>query len=233
MLRELKEEVWKANQDLVALGLVTITWGNVSGLDRKRGLVAIKPSGITYEQLKPSHIVLVDLEGREVEGKLSPSSDTPTHLELYKAFTGIGAVAHTHSEYAAMFAQAALEIPCLGTTHADVFNGPVPVTRFLTRREVVRAYEKNTGRVIIERFQRLKPLEMPGVLVAGHGAFTWGKKPGEAVEHSLALEKIAKMAHGTLLLRPRPAGFPQCLLDKHYQRKHGPGAYYGQKKKER
>ena len=232
MLQDLKEQVWKANLDLVMFDLVTLTWGNVSGLDRSRGLVAIKPSGISYEEMKPSHVVLVDLEGKRVEGKLNPSSDTPTHLELYKAFSEIGGVTHTHSEYAAIFAQAAMEIPCLGTTHADVFYGPVPVTRFLTRAEVKKAYEKNTGKVIVERFQNLKPLERPGVLVAGHGAFTWGRTPDDAVEHSLALEKIAKMALGTLLLSPRPARFPRYLLDKHYQRKHGPEAYYGQKKKE-
>lgn len=231
MLEDLKEQVWKANLDLVMLDLVTLTWGNVSGVDKKKGLVAIKPSGISYERMKPSHIVLVDLDGKRVEGKLNPSSDTPTHLELYKAFAEIGAVTHTHSEYATIFAQAAMEIPCLGTTHADVFNGPVPVTRFLRRAEVEKAYEKNTGKVIVERFQNLKPLEMPGVLVAGHGPFTWGKNPEEAVEHNLALEKIAKMALGTLLLRPRPVRFPQCLQEKHYQRKHGPRAYYGQKKK--
>lgn len=232
MLQDLKEQVWKANLDLVMLDLVTLTWGNVSGLDRKKGLVAIKPSGISYEEMKPSHIVLVDLEGRKAEGKFNPSSDTPTHLELYKAFAEIGAVSHTHSEYATIFAQAGMEIPCLGTTHADVFNGPVPITRFLTRTEVKKAYEINTGKVIVERFQDLKPLEMPGVLVAGHGAFTWGRTPDAAVENSLALEKIAKMALGTLLLSPRPVRFPRYLLDKHYQRKHGPKAYYGQKKEE-
>jgi L-ribulose-5-phosphate 4-epimerase len=231
MLEELKEQVWKANLDLVMLDLVTLTWGNVSGVDKKKGLVAIKPSGISYGVMKPSHIVLVDLDGKRVEGKLNPSSDTPTHLELYRAFAEIGAVTHTHSTYASIFAQAALEIPCLGTTHADVFNGPVPVTRFLTRVEVEKAYEKNTGKVIVERFQNLRPLEMPGVLVAGHGPFTWGKTPDEAVEHNLALEKIAQMALGTLLLRPQPVRFPQCLQEKHYHRKHGPRAYYGQKKK--
>ncbi len=233
MLQDLKEQVWKANIDLVMFDLVTLTWGNVSGLERRKGIVAIKPSGISYEEMKPSHIVLVDLEGKKVEGRLHPSSDTPTHLEIYKAFADMGAVAHTHSEYATMFAQAAMEIPCLGTTHADVFYGPVPVTRFLTRAEVEKDYEKNTGRVIAERFLSLSPLERPGVLVAGHGAFTWGGTPDEAVEHSLALEKIAKMALGSLLLRPRPGLFPQCLLKKHYQRKHGPKAYYGQKKKEK
>jgi L-ribulose-5-phosphate 4-epimerase len=233
MLQDLKEEVWKANIDLVAFGLVTLTWGNVSGLERRKGIVAIKPSGISYKDMKPSHIVLVDLEGKKVEGKLCPSSDTPTHLEIYKALTDIAAVAHTHSEFAGMFAQAAREIPCLGTTHADVFYGPVPVTRFLTRAEVEKDYEKNTGRVIAERFRSLNPLERPGVLVAGHGAFTWGGTPAGAVENSLALEKIAKMALGSVVLRPRPGLFPQYLLKKHYQRKHGPKAYYGQKKKEK
>ena len=233
MLQDLKEQVWKANIDLVMFDLVTLTWGNVSGLERKKGIVAIKPSGISYEEMKPSHIVLVDLEGKKVEGKLHPSSDTPIHLEIYKAFADIGAVAHTHSEYATMFAQASMEIPCLGTTHADVFYGSVPVTRFLTRVEVEEEYEKNTGRVIAERFLSLNPLERPGVLVAGHGPFTWGETPEGAVENSLALEKIAKMALGSLLLRPRPGLFPQCLLKKHYQRKHGPKAYYGQKKKEK
>ncbi len=230
MLRDLKEKVWQANQDLVRLKLVTLTWGNVSGIDRRKGLVAIKPSGISYEELKPVDIVLVDLDGKRVEGSFNPSSDTPTHLELYKAFPGISAVSHIHSEYATIFAQAGREIPCLGTTHADVFYGPVPVTRFMRRAEVARDYEKNTGRVIIERFQHFNPEEVPGVLVAGHGAFTWGKTPGEAVENSLALEKIAKMAFGTLLLSRHGVVFPSYLLEKHYQRKHGPGAYYGQKR---
>lgn len=230
MLADFKEKVWRANLDLVKLKLISLTWGNVSGLDRKAGLIAIKPSGISYGEMRPSDIVLVDLEGRKVEGRLNPSSDTPTHLELYRAFQDIGGIAHVHSEYATMHAQACREIPCLGTTHADVFYGPVPVTRWLTRREVEKGYEKNTGRVIVERFKRLKPMEIPGVLVAGHGAFAWGKTPQEAVENSLALEKIAKMALGTLLLQPEPPIFPQHLLDKHYQRKHGPRAYYGQKK---
>lgn len=230
MLRDLKEKVWRANLELVRLNLVTLTWGNVSGIDRRKGLVAIKPSGVSYEEIKPADIVLVDLEGKRVEDSLAPSSDMPTHLELYKAFPTIAAVAHTHSENATIFAQAGLEIPCLGTTHADVFSGPVPVTRFMRRAEVERDYEKNTGRVIVERFQNLNPEEIPGALVAGHGAFTWGKAPGEAVENSLALEKIARMALGTLLLSRRRRVFPPYLLEKHYQRKHGPAAYYGQKR---
>lgn len=230
MLESLKERVWRANLDLVKLGLVTLTWGNVSGLDRKRGFVAIKPSGLSYEKMKPSDIVLVDLGGQKVEGRLNPSSDTPTHLEIYKAFREIAGIAHMHSEYATIYAQAAREIPCLGTTHADVFYGPVPITRWMTREEVTGDYEKNTGRVIVERFESLKPLESPGVLVAGHGAFTWGETPAAAVENSLALEKIAKMALGTELLNLKNVRFPHYLLDKHYQRKHGLGAYYGQKK---
>jgi L-ribulose-5-phosphate 4-epimerase len=233
MLSELKEEVWRANLDLVRFGLVTLTFGNASGLDRKKGIMAIKPSGISYEMMKPSDIVLVDLAGKRVEGRLSPSSDTPTHLELYRAFPTIGGIAHAHSEYATMYAQAGREIPCLGTTHADIFNGPVPVTRFLERAEVEKDYELNTGKVIRERFRRIKPLERPGVLVAGHGPFAWGRTPGEAVENCLALEKIAKMALGTLFLYPLRPRFPRYLLDKHFQRKHGPGAYYGQIKGER
>jgi L-ribulose-5-phosphate 4-epimerase len=233
MLSELKEQVWRANLDLVRFGLVTLTFGNASGLDRKKGIMAIKPSGISYEKMTPSDIVLVDLAGRRVEGRLSPSSDTPTHLELYRAFRTIGGIAHAHSEYATMHAQASREVPCLGTTHADIFNGPVPVTRFLRREEVERDYELNTGKVIRERFEKIKPLERPGVLVAGHGPFAWGRTPGEAVESCLALEKIAKIALGTLFLSPSGPLFPRYLLDKHFQRKHGPGAYYGQKKGEK
>ena len=229
MLKDLKEQVWKANLDLVKHGLVTLTWGNVSGLDGKTGVLAIKPSGVSYEEVGPGDMVLVDLEGKKVEGKLNPSSDTPTHIELYKAFAGIGGVVHAHSEYATMFAQAGLEIPCLGTTHADIFYGLVPVTRLQRRAEVARDYERNTGRVIVERFKALDPAERPGVLVAGHGPFSWGRTAAQAVENSLALERIAKIAWGTLALGEPPA-FPRCLLDKHFQRKHGPGAYYGQRK---
>ncbi len=233
MLSGLKEEVWRANLDLVRFGLVTVTFGNASGLDRKKGIMAIKPSGISYGEMRPSDMVLVDLAGKRVEGRLNPSSDTPTHLELYRDFPAIGGLAHAHSEYATMYAQARREIPCLGTTHADFFNGPVPVTRFLTREEVEKDYELNTGKVIRERFRRLKPLETPGVLVAGHGPFAWGGTPGEAVENCLALEKIAKMALGTLLLYPLRPCLPLYLHNKHFRRKHGPGAYYGQKKGEK
>jgi L-ribulose-5-phosphate 4-epimerase len=231
MLADLRRQVWKANVDLGRSNLVVMTFGNVSGIDRGAGLVAIKPSGVSYESLRPETIVLVDLAGKVVEGKLNPSSDTPSHLELYKAFGDIGGIAHAHSEYATIFAQAGREIPCFGTTHADYFNGPVPVTRFLRKKEVEKDYEASTGRVIAERFKgRLDPLEMPAVLVAGHGPFCWGSSPAEAVEHNLILEKIAKMALGTIMVNPAGKSLPECLLRKHFQRKHGPHAYYGQKK---
>jgi L-ribulose-5-phosphate 4-epimerase len=228
-LEELRKRVFQANRDLVDLGLVTLTWGNVSGLDRESGIVVIKPSGVGYAELAPEAMVLVDLAGDRVEGGLNPSSDTPTHLELYRSFAGISGVAHTHSDYAGMFAQAHRELPCMGTTHADHFNGSVPLTRMITSEEVEADYEGNTGRVIVERLERLDPLEMPAVLVAGHGAFTWGRSPEEAVTNSLALEKTAKMAWGALCLDPEAPGFPDYLLRKHYRRKHGPEAYYGQK----
>lgn len=229
MLNDLKEKVWQANLDLVKYGLVTLTFGNVSGIDREKGLMAIKPSGISYDELKPEHIVVVDLEGKVVESSLKPSSDTPTHLKLYRAFTEIGGVSHAHSEYAAVFAQAAMEIPCLGTTHADYFHGPIPVTRYLSQDEVKEDYEGNTGKVIIERLAGLNPWQMPAVLVAGHGPFCWGRTPLEAVENNLILEKVAKMALGTLLANPEKGSLPDYILKKHFQRKHGPDAYYGQK----
>lgn len=229
MLRKLKEQVWRANRDLVKYHLVTLTWGNVSGIDRQQGLVAIKPSGVSYKQLKPLDIVLVDLQGKVVEGRLRPSSDTPSHLEIYKAFEKIGGIAHTHSEYATVFAQACREIPCLGTTHADLFNGVIHITRLLSEKEVKGDYEGNTGKAIVERFSGVDPLEVPAVLVAGHGPFVWGATPSEAVENNLVLEKIAKIALGTLLLNPEVVGLPGYLLQKHYQRKHGPKSYYGQK----
>jgi L-ribulose-5-phosphate 4-epimerase len=229
MLEDLKEKVWQANLDLFKYRLVALTFGNVSGIDREKGLMAIKPSGITYEKLKPRHIVVVDLEGKVVEGKLKPSSDTPTHLILYKTFTEIGGVSHAHSEYATVFAQAAMEIPCLGTTHADYFHGPIPVTRYLSQDEVEKNYEANTGKVIIEQFAGLNPWLMPAVLVAGHGPFCWGKTALEAVENSLILEKVARMALGTLQANPEKRPLPDYILRKHFQRKHGPDAYYGQK----
>jgi L-ribulose-5-phosphate 4-epimerase len=230
MLIDLKEMVFNSNLDLVRDKLVISTWGNVSGIDREKGLVVIKPSGIVYDNMKPSDMVVVDLEGNIVEGNNNPSSDTPTHLRLYKAFKDIGGITHSHSKYATMFAQAGLEIPCLGTTHADSFYGPVPLTRFLSREEVKEGYEKNTATVIIESFNKIKPLEMPAVLVRGHGPFTWGKTPGEAEKNSLALENIAEMAFGTLQLNPKSEILPDYILRKHYERKHGPNAYYGQKK---
>jgi len=229
MLKDLKEQVWKANLDLAIFNLVILTFGNVSGIDRRRGLVAIKPSGVSYEALNPADILLLDLDGKIIEGKLNPSSDTPTHLRLYKAFAEIGGICHAHSVYASAFAQAAVEIPCYGTTHADQFNGSVPVTRFLTKKEVLADYEGNTGKVIVERFAGLKPLEMPGVLVAGHGPFTWGRTPEDAVQNNLVLENVAKMALLTHLANPKVKNLPGYILDKHYQRKHGPRAYYGQK----
>ncbi len=229
MLKDLKEQVWKANLNLEKFNLVILTFGNVSGFDKGKGLVAIKPSGVSYEDLRPTDILLVDLDGKIVEGRLNPSSDTPTHLELYKAFSEIGGISHAHSVYATAFAQAATEIPCYGTTHADQFNGPVPVTRFLTPGEVRADYEGNTGRVIIERFAGMKPLELPAVLVAGHGPFSWGRTPDEAVENNLVLENVAKMALLTRLADPKVKDLPGYILNKHYQRKHGPRAYYGQK----
>jgi L-ribulose-5-phosphate 4-epimerase len=216
--------------DLVKHKLVFLTWGNVSGCDRNEEIVAIKPSGVSYDELMPDDIVIVDWEGKIVEGERNPSSDTSVHLELYKAFRGISAVTHTHSEYATVFAQAGKEIPCLGTTHADYFPGPVPVTRQINRKEVEEDYEVNTGRVIIERFAKLDPLEMPAVLVAGHGPFTWGRTPDEAVQNSVALEKVAQIAWGTLLLNRECERIPGYLMKKHHRRRHGPDAYYGQKK---
>lgn len=229
MLRDLREQVWKANLELAITNLVILTFGNVSGFDRRRGLVAIKPSGVSYEALRPADILLLDLDGKIVEGKLNPSSDAPTHLELYKAFSEIGGISHAHSVYASAFAQAAVEIPCYGTTHADQFNGPVPVTRFLSKKEVRTDYELNTGKVIIERFAGMKPLELPGVLVAGHGPFCWGRTPEEAVQNNLVLENVAKMALLTRLVNPKVKDLPGYILNKHHQRKHGPRAYYGQK----
>ncbi len=230
MLEALKETVCEANLELSRRGVVLYTWGNVSGIDRARGLIVIKPSGVPYQGMQPSDMVVVDLEGRIVEGTLNPSSDTPTHLELYKAFPEIGGVVHTHSTHAVVFAQAGMDIPPLGTTHADYFYGAVPVSRSLTRDEVQEAYEKNTGRVIVETVKEMgkPPLAVPGVLVRNHGPFTWGKDPAEAVYHSVVLEEIAEMAWKTLQINPS-AALPPYILEKHYQRKHGPRAYYGQK----
>ncbi len=230
MIEQLKNDVYRANVELARHGLVTLTWGNVSGIDRAAGLVAIKPSGVDYQAMSASDMVVVDLDGKVTEGKLRPSSDTPTHLELYRAFPSIGGVVHTHSLYASMFAQACLEIPCLGTTHADHFDGPVPVTRFLTAEEVDAGYESWTGKIIVERFKDLNSKATPGVLVAGHAPFTWGGNPADAVENSLILERIAQMAFGSIQLNPDISALPMHIQRKHYQRKHGPEAYYGQKK---
>lgn len=231
MLKKLKEKVLKANLDLVKYNLVTLTWGNVSGIDRKSGLIVIKPSGVDYDKMKIDNMTVVNLKGDVVEGNYKPSSDTLTHIELYKAFKNIGGVAHSHSEYATIFAQACKEIPCFGTTHADHFKGNIPVTKYLTEKEVKNNYELNTGKVIVNRFKSLDPIAKPGVLVAGHAPFTWGKDPQEAVRNNLILEKIAKMAFYSLQLNPNLASLPVHIQNKHYSRKHGPDAYYGQIRK--
>ena len=228
MLEELRRLVCAANRDLVTTGLVTLTWGNASGIDRRKGLIVIKPSGVSYDELQPEGMVVVDLEGNVVEGDLKPSSDTPTHLVLYRSFASIGGVVHTHSRHATMFAQARREIPCLGTTHADHFHGPVPVTRPLSQQEVEEDYEGHTGRVIVERFRGLDPNAMPAVLVAGHAPFTWGKNPEKALDNSVALEAVAEMALGTWTIDRAAPELEPWVLEKHYRRKHGPAAYYGQ-----
>jgi L-ribulose-5-phosphate 4-epimerase len=230
MLDDLKQQVCQANLDLVAHGLVTLTWGNVSGLSSDGAHFVIKPSGVAYDDMRPEHMVVVSLEsGQTVEGTLKPSSDTATHRILYQRFKGIGGITHTHSTRATTFAQARREIPCFGTTHADHFYGPVPVTRPLTAQEIEEAYELNTGLVIVERFAELDPVAIPGVLVASHAPFAWGKDAAESVKNAVALEAVADMALGTLALDPQRAPVEQYLLDKHYFRKHGKNAYYGQR----
>lgn len=228
MLEKLKRAVLQANLDLCRYNLVTLTWGNVSGIDRESGRVVIKPSGIPYEKLSTDDMVVVNLDGNVLEGKWRPSSDTPAHLVLYREYQNIGGIAHVHSEFASAFAQACYEIPCYGTTHADHFAGTIPVTRFPTDLEINNGYEAAVGDVIVERFEHIDPMTVPAVLVAGHAPFTWGKTPDEAVRHSLILEKIAKMALNTLILHPDIQELPEYILDKHYTRKHGPNAYYGQ-----
>lgn len=228
MLEELKQLVYEANMELPARGLITYTWGNVSGIDREKSLFVIKPSGVEYENLHPEDMVVMDLNGNKVEGKLKPSSDTPTHLELYKAFPEIGGVVHTHSPWAASWAQAGRSIPCYGTTHADYFYGEIPCARNLTPEEIETGYETNTGKVIIETFTEKNPSYVPGVLCANHGPFTWGKDAKEAVHNAVVLEEVAKMACRTEMLRPGVQKAPQVIRDKHFMRKHGPNAYYGQ-----
>ena len=229
MLERLKREVCRANLDLVQAGLVVETWGNASGIDRQRGLVVIKPSGVPYEVMTPRHMVVVSLEsGKLVEGRFKPSSDTPTHLVLYRAFAGIGAVVHTHSLYATAWAQAKKDLPSYGTTQADYCYGDVPCTRLLTTAEIRSDYEVNTGHVIVERFRKLDPLQHPAVLVASHGPFAWGKSVTDAVHNAIVLEFLARLASETLRLNPKLKPMQPALLDKHFLRKHGPRAYYGQ-----
>jgi len=226
--RRLQESVYEANLELVRRGVVLYTWGNVSGIDRLRQVVAIKPSGVDYRDLTPDKIVLISLDGNLLTTALRPSSDTPTHLHLYRAFAEIGGVAHTHSLYATIFAQACQPLPCFGTTHADHFCGPVPVTRSLTTAEINGAYEEQTGQVIVEAFENNKPMDVPAVLVAHHGPFTWGLTPDDAVKNSVVLETVAHLALGSLQLNPNLAPVKKPLLERHFHRKHGPGAYYGQ-----
>lgn len=227
MLEQLKKDVCAANLDLVAKGVVLYTWGNVSGIDRESGLVVIKPSGVDYDGMKPEHMVVVDLDGNVVEGDLRPSSDTPTHLEIYRKCPTVGGVTHTHSTYACAFAQAGMSIPALGTTHADYFYGDIPCARELTEQEVTEAYELNTGRVITSVLADSDPLAVPGILVKNHGPFSWGKDAAASVYHAVVLEKVAEMAYISLMLN-KDSEIKQYLLDKHYLRKHGANAYYGQ-----
>ena len=228
MLEELKQQVLEANLLLPKHDLVTFTWGNVSAIDREKGLVVIKPSGVSYETMKASDMVVVDLEGRVVEGSLRPSSDTPTHIELYKAFPAIGGIVHTHSRWATSFAQAGCAIAPMGTTHADYFYGPIPCTRSLSDDEITGEYEKNTGLVIIETFRDIDPDAVPGVLVRNHGPFAWGTSASNAVHNAVVMEEVAFMNYHAVTLRNDAPCVSQGLLDKHYYRKHGKNAYYGQ-----
>ena len=229
MLEQLKETVWKANLLLPKYDLVTFTWGNVSGIDRERGLVVIKPSGVEYDTMTAEDMVVVDLDGKVVEGKWRPSSDTPTHVEMYKAFPDCGGIVHTHSRWATTFAQAGRDIPALGTTQGDYFYGAVPCTRPMTPEEIGGAYEKETGRVIIETFKDRDPAAVPAVLVFSHGPFAWGHDPMEAVHNAVVLEEVAFMDWHAMMLNPAIGPMQQELLDRHYLRKHGKNAYYGQK----
>ena len=230
MLEDLKQKVYEANMLLPKYGLVTFTWGNVSAIDTESGLFVIKPSGVDYEKMTPADMVVMDLQGNKVEGDLRPSSDTPTHLELYKAFPEIGGIVHTHSSYATSWAQAGRSIPCYGTTHADYIYGEVPCLRCLTKEEIDEAYEENTGHLIVNEFQRMNKevMAVPAVLCKNHGPFAWGKDAMDAVHHAVVLEEVAKMAYRTETINPKVAPAPQELQDKHYYRKHGANAYYGQ-----
>lgn len=228
MLEKLKEQVFEANLDLVKHKLVVFTWGNVSGIDRETELVVIKPSGVSYDKMKPKDMVVLNLHGKVIEGDLKPSSDAATHLVLYRQFKNIGGVVHTHSEWATSWAQAGKGIPAIGTTHADYFYGEIPCTRKMTRAEIEGEYELETGKVIIERFTDIDPDQIPGVLVNNHGPFTWGTDADNAVHNAVVLEEVAKMAFRSLILNPETT-MDQVLLDKHFLRKHGKNAYYGQK----
>jgi L-ribulose-5-phosphate 4-epimerase len=230
MLEELKQQVWQANMDLQKHGLVVFTWGNASGIDREKGLIVIKPSGVDYDQMQPEDMVVLDLEGSQVEGTLRPSSDTPTHLVLYRKFSNIGGIVHTHSTCATAWAQAGKSIPAFGTTHADYFYGEVPCTRSLSKEEIQGDYEEETGNVIVEKFEQRNPIHVPGVLVANHGPFSWGKDAHDAVYHAVVLEEVAKMALHTCSMNLEAKAMDQALLDKHFLRKHGENAYYGQNK---
>jgi len=227
MLDKLKSDVFRANIDLVKHGLVVFTWGNVSGIDREKGWVVIKPSGVSYDEMRAEDMVVVDLDGNLVEGRLKPSSDTSTHLELYKAFPNTGGIVHTHSTYATAWAQAGCDIPNIGTTHADYFSDAIPCTRDMTEAEITYAYEKDTGTVIVERFAHLNPDHLPGVLVKNHGPFSWGKNPHDAVHNAVVLEQVAKMAFIAYSINPQLT-MNSMLIQKHFYRKHGAGAYYGQ-----
>ena len=230
MLEQLKKEVYEANMELPKRGLITYTWGNVSGIDRESGLFVIKPSGVDYDKLSPEDMVVMDLDGNRVEGDLNPSSDTPTHIELYKAFKDLGGIVHTHSPWATSWAQAGRSIPCYGTTHADYIYGEIPCVRNLTKEEIEEAYEKNTGVLIADEFEAKKKdyIAVPAVLCKNHGVFTWGKDAHEAVHNAVVAEEVAKMAARCEMINPQIKPAPQELQDKHYYRKHGANAYYGQ-----
>jgi L-ribulose-5-phosphate 4-epimerase len=229
MLQNLKEQVYKANLELVKNGLVILTWGNASAIDRKQGLIVIKPSGVPYSEMRPEHMVVLDMEGRVVEGELRPSSDLPTHLELYKHFESVGGIVHTHSTYATAWAQSGMAIPIAGTTHADYFSGDIPCTRDMTEKEIQQEYERETGTVICETFDGIDPAHIPGVIVKNHGPFTWGKDVEKAVMHAIVLEEVAKMASISLTINPSLT-MNEHLVKKHFERKHGKNAYYGQNK---